>query len=186
VLKNAGRILFTLLISITTFGLLFGAFFFYQEKFINKPLTTFLDNSQFINEYQVLTRENSSFLILQLQNTDDLADEFQSFLKESGEILSKEDFTLEIYSNPSQNLLDFYQEIQPAIYEALTLGNFTELQDRLTAKQKEYKLKEVKLTINQDFLFLQLEDQDNYLYHIYNRSEQVVPKVINHLGSDIK
>lgn len=184
--KHINKILLIVLIFIVTLGLLFGAYFFYKQFFVNQPLSVTLDNSELIAQYELINERKNPILKIKLQKNHDLSYEFQRFLKTGGEMLTEKGLQLELYSNPNPGLLGFYQEINPALYEALSLNNYVELQEILKEKNQDYGLTKASLQISEDYLFLQLEDGDNYLYYILNRHSESFPKIINNIGSDME
>lgn len=184
--RHFNKIFLTVLIFIVTLGLLFGAYFFYKQFFVNQPLSVTLDNSELIAQYELIHERKRPVLKVQLNKVDDLAIEFQRFLNTSGQILIEKDLQLELSSRPNSRLLEFYREINPGLYEATSLNNFTTLQSILIGKNQEYDLTKASLTISEDFIFLQLEDNGDYLYYILNRHEKSLPNIINNLGCDVK
>jgi len=184
--KHFNQVFLTVLIFIITLGLLFGAYFFYKQFFVNQPLSVTLDNSELIAKYELINERKNPVLRVQFRKVENLSNEFQKFLKTSGEILTEKDLQLELFSNPNPRLLEFYQEVNPALYEALSVGNYVKLQDILKEKNQEYGLTKVSLTISEGYIYLQLEDDTNYLYYILNRHENSFPRIINNIGSDME
>jgi len=93
---------------------------------------------------------------------------------------------VEVLSNPNEKLKTFYKEIHPAVYEALALGNYTDLQEKIKKEAVNLKLSKADLIITNNNLYLQLEDKKNYLYCIFTREQDSYPKIMNNMGSDIK
>jgi len=182
--KKLRQVLLTVLIALLTLGLLLGVYFIYNQFFVNQPLSAALDNSTLIAKYKLTQKNKNPVLKVKLMQVADFATEFQNFLIKSDGILTDKHLVVEIYSNPNQRITDFYQEIHPSVYEALFLGNYSELQEKLKDEADKLKLSKVGLTITEDFLYLQLEDNKNYLYYMFNRHENVFPKIVN-MGSDM-
>lgn len=185
-MKPLKKLIIIVGISALTLGVLFGAYFFYTHFFIQEPLSTTLDNSELIGKYQMDNNHKKPVLKLKLNKVDDLAGEFQHFLANSGQLLTEKDLQVELFSNPNAKLLHFYQEINPTLYEVLSLNNFSSLQKELEMKNQQYGLTNIKLIISIDYLFLQLEDNENYLYYILNRDKNSYPEIINNIGSDME
>lgn len=184
--KHLNKILLILTIFIVTLGLLFGAYFFYKQFFINQPLSLTLDNSELIAKYELIDERKEPVLLIKLSQVDDLANEFQRFLSIGGQTLTEKNLQIKLTSNPNTRLLEFYHQINPALYEAQSLNNFVNLQAILLEKNKEFYLTKVQLTISKDYIFVQLEDEHDYLYYILNRHENSFPSIINDIGSDIE
>ena len=178
------KILYTGIIALLTLGVLVGGNYLYQQYFVNQPLSTALENASLIKSHQFTQKGKAPVLKLELVNVQNFPQEFQNFLNNSGDLLLDKPIYLELQSNPNENILDFYQEVHPAIYETLALGNFSQLQEKVSHGSRDYGLTEAKLTVNNDYLYLQLEDQDHYLYLVFNRSDEF-PMIVNELGSDI-
>lgn len=184
--KPLKKFIITAGITVLTLGVLFGAYFFYTHFFIQEPLSITLDNSELIGKYQLDNNHKKPVLKLKLNRVGDLAGEFQYFLNNSSQLLKEKDLQVELFSNPNAKLLNFYQEINPTLYEVLSLNNFSDLQKELEVTNQQYDLSEIKLIISTGYLFLQLEDNENYLYYILNRDKDSYPEIINNIGSDME
>lgn len=184
--KGFNKIIITVVIFLVTLGLLFGAYFFYTQIFVQEPLSVTLDNSELIGEYRLEKSQKEPVLKVRLNKVSNLAGQFEHLLTSANEVLTKKNLHLELSSNPNEKLVDFYQEINPVLYEALSLNNFSDLHEKLRESGLQYGLSVAKLTISRDYLYLQLEDNDNYLYCILNRDKNSFPQIINNIGSDLK
>ena len=177
------KIFYTGLIAFLTLGVLLGGNYLYNQFFVNQPLSSALENSKLIKSHQLTQKGKFPHLKLELAVVSDFPQEFAKFLNNSGDLLLDKPVYLELQSKPNENIHDFYQEIHPVIYETLTLGNFSTLQEKLRLAAKEAELSKAKLTVNQNHLYLQLEDKDSYLYLVFNRTSEF-PVIVNELGSD--
>lgn len=184
--KYFNRIIKIAAIFAVTLGVLFGAYFFYTQLFVKEPLSVTLDNSELIAEYQLGNSNKKPVLKIKLNMVKNLNNEFLNLINNTAQLLTKKDLQIQLSSNPNERLLDFYHDINPSLYEALSLNNFSKLQEKLEDKNQQYGLSEINLTISQDFLFLQLHDNNNYLYCILNRDNNSYPQIINNIGSDIQ
>lgn len=178
------KVVFTGVIALLTLGVLLGGYFFYNKYFINQPLSTALESSKIITNYELTEKSHSPLLKLELSPTTDFAQEFQDFLNNNYEMLLNKPINLELQSNPNEKILEFYEEAHPLIYETLSLDNYSHLQEKINYLANSYGLKKTKLTVNDKYLYLQLEDQESYLYLMFNRSNDY-PMIVNGLGSDI-
>lgn len=183
---NGKNLVLTLLVSLFTLGLLLGTYFFYKHFFVNQPLSVTLDNSELVNKYQIIQDRKKPVLKIEFNKVNDLAYEFQQFLIESGQILTEKELELEITSKPNHKILNFYQEVHPSLYEALELGNYSELQEKIKEINETNLLTKADLSITKDYVYLQLEDKEYYLYTIFNRHENSFPKITNIMGSDFE
>ena len=177
------RVVYTGVIALLTLGVLLSGYFFYNKYFINQPLSTVLENSNIITSYELSEKSHSPLLKLKLSPTVNFAKEFQNFLNNNEQMLSKKPIYLELQSNPNKKILKFYEEAHPVIYETLSLGNYSHLQEKINYLAQDYGLTKPKLTIDDKYLYLQLEDKENYLYLMFNRSDED-PLIVNGLGSD--
>jgi len=185
VFKHLNKFMMIFLIFIITTGVLFGAYFLYKQFFVNQPLSVTLDNSELISEYQFIQDRKNPILKIKLSQVENFAELFQGFLTSGGQVLTEKDLELQISSSPNAKLLEFYQEIHPSLFEAAALGNYSKLQQKIKDENKNNKLSEAHLTISENYIFLELEDDDRYLYYVLNRIENSFPRIINNMGSDI-
>lgn len=178
------RVVYTGVIALLTLGVLLGGYFFYNKYFIDQPLSTALESSNIIRSYELTEKAHSPLLKLELQSTANFAQEFHNFLNNNEQMLLDKPIYLELHSNPNEKIKKFYEEVHPVIYETLSLGNYTQLQEKIEVLANDYGLSKTKLTVNHKYLYLQLEDKENYLYLMFNRSDDF-PIIVNELGSDI-
>ncbi|KJS23424.1 MAG: hypothetical protein VR72_00960 [Clostridiaceae bacterium BRH_c20a] len=183
--KHLNKFMMIFLIFVITTGVLFGAYFLYKQFFVNQPLSETLDNSELISEYQFIQDRNKPLLKIKLNQAENFAELFQGFLTSSGRVLTEKDLELQLSSNPNAKLLDFYQEIHPSLFEAAVLGNYSKLQQKIKDENINSKLSKAGLTISANYIILELEDADRYLYYVLNRVDNSFPRIINNIGSDI-
>ncbi|MFZ5943631.1 MAG: hypothetical protein ACOYVD_05955 [Bacillota bacterium] len=181
---NIKKILLSCLAFLLTLGILFGAYFFYKQFFVNQPLSITLENSEFIAKYEITQDKANPTLNLYVNQTADFSSAFTDFINQSGQLMNKKDLMVKIASKPNGKLRDFYQEIHPSVFEALLHGNYTQLQDKLNILNEEFTLSKAVLTITEDYIFLQLEDGSSYLYSIFTINKERKPRFINQIGSE--
>lgn len=181
--KQISRIIQVLLISLLTLGILFLGYFFYEHLFFQKPLTTALESSNFIEKHEIKDA-SQNVLGVKVKQVDSFAKNFEDWIEKNESILRSKDLALEIHSNPNSNLDEFYEDLNPAIYEALALGNFITLQEKFTSLSENSEVTEHKLAVTNDYLFLEIEDGEYYLYKVFRRDPEKHPVFINNIGSD--
>ncbi|MFZ7102575.1 MAG: hypothetical protein ACOWWO_07945 [Peptococcaceae bacterium] len=181
--KSYKKIMVSIFVFIIMLAILMGVYHFYKQYFVNQPLSVTLDNSDFIADYTIVEEGEKPVLRLELNKTRNLQHDFLDFLHNSQKLIEEKSLTVEITTRPNESLLTMYQQIHPAVYEALEIGNYTSLQDRLQKINKELILTRAELAITDDFLLLQLEDGDAYLYCVFNKGENSTPKILNVIGS---
>lgn len=173
--QNIRKIFFVFLISLVTLGLLLGIYMFYDNFFIKKQLSSSLENSPLINRYEL----GETSLLLHLNRVDNLPKAYLDFLENNKKNLKNEKYSIQLISNPNKNLENFYEEINPIIYEAIYNHNYANLQQYMKNSLQDYQLTKLKLFITDDYLFLQMEDKDFYFYKIFNLKTETVPLLIN-------
>ncbi|KJS82782.1 MAG: hypothetical protein JM58_13935 [Peptococcaceae bacterium BICA1-8] len=181
--KHLNKFMFIFLIFVLTTGVLFGAYFLYKQFFVNQPLSVTLDNSELISEYQFIQDRKKPILKIKLNRVENFSELFQGFLTSSGQVLTEKHLEIQLSSSPNAKLIEFYQEINPSLFEAITLGNYSELQQKI--EDGNNNLSKARLTISEKYIFLELEDDDRYLYYVLDRHNDNFPRIINNMGSDI-
>ncbi|SMB96286.1 hypothetical protein SAMN00017405_1495 [Desulfonispora thiosulfatigenes DSM 11270] len=181
--KKTSKLMIVFGIMMMTLGILLFGYFFYEHQFLQKPLTNVLDNNSFIEKYE-LNEKSKTTLKIKVSKVDSFPKDFQDFMENSASNLLDQDLALEIYSNPNSKLNAFYQDIHPAVYEAQALGNFVNLQEKFNSLSQDLSVTNSKLTITNDYLFLQIEDGEYYLYKVFRRQTDEHPTIINNIGSD--
>lgn len=142
--------------------------FLYQKFYINTPLTEELRQVQGVNDVKIEEINGKKNIAISLGRIDNLQNSYLMM----GEIVKKKEGNtgkLVILDNPSSYMEDVYREMNFSIQDAIVNGSFADMYDDLEKVAKEKNLRDWTIYIDQDNIYLQIQDQDNYLYRVIPR-----------------
>ena len=118
----------------------------------------------------MLFRSSTLLLTVELNETSNLAGDYQELQHTVSGILGKRPFSLQLTDNRDQALQQAYYNSQFAIYEALTRGNFREMADVVHASADEAGAK-VTLSLDGENIYVHMERNDRYLTEVLPRPD---------------
>jgi len=154
------------ILSLLTFGLLFGGQLIYKKHWADADLLQKVEQVKGIEEASIVRSPNGRF---ELQVKTEKVDDLQQLAEEL--LQHVEDMPIIIIDNRSAELEALYDQMQFAIHEGLVQGNFTAMADRLRQLAEQANA-EIDLTMDHDNIYLSLSDGDHQLLSIVERHGQ--------------
>lgn len=181
--NKISKVFIALGIASLTLGILLLGYVLYEHQFLQKPLTNALNETNLVEDYKIVDNPQK-ILKVKVAKVDNFFEDFQKFMEKSQKLLLDKKLSLELISNSNSKLNEFYKELHPAIYEALSLDNFSVLQDKFNTLSTKLSLTNSQMFVTDDYILFQVEDGDFYLYKVFRRDSNKVPFLINDMGSD--
>ncbi|MEW6625021.1 MAG: hypothetical protein AB1420_18210 [Bacillota bacterium] len=154
-----------------TIGILISANWGYKELAINKPLSQQLSEIEGVKGYSINKNTNTVQLEVTLASVDNLQQTYLSIRGTAIPLFGKHnDLSVSLVDNPNRELLAIWDELQLAAYQALVQGDFLTLKETMNRLTRENKTVDYKITVDSEFLFIQLHLGDNYLYRVLTRN----------------
>lgn len=165
------RIKIVLLVFIITLSLALGVQYFSYQKRVIEPIIREFSEFDGVIQIEAKRLHSGIKLIISLGNCD-------RFDKVMSNILSAAEgydslLTIEIKDAANIKLEEVYHQMHYAIEQAVMLGDFREMAIVIEEIAQQNSLKH-RVTIDSEYVFLQLHDADNYFYQLIGRQKQPI------------
>lgn len=148
--------------------LVFTGQFLYQKVYINSPLTQELKKLPEVTNLQIEENNHRAHIEITLSKVKNLE---KSYL-EINKIVEKREgkqAKIEVIDNPSPLLEDIYRKMNFSIQEGIVTGNFADMYIKLENFAQENGLKDWSVSIDQNNIYLQMQEKEHYLYKVIPR-----------------
>jgi len=169
---NFNRINFKLVILIIVIALVtfFGGNYLFNHYNVSQPLINELIEMEEIKEVELLTNSGKTDIEIKPDNN---IDNFYVFYDRINKIadnhLEDSKGQINILNNSNQHLEKIYHDIHFALYEGISSSEFTVMKDNIDEIINNKQLSEYNLWVDNEKVYLQLVDANNYLYKIVPR-----------------
>lgn len=161
---------------LATVAILFGGQSINAKMRVENPLKQRMKTIKEVKSFKVEPTGDGLTLKLQLRQSRNIQTVL-SRVKQEVEYYHKKPVTvIGITNQPNARLEQLKYELSFYLEEALASGHFVELKSALDAYSKDRGIK-AKVYLDDDFIYLQLEEGKNYLYQAMPRS--VRPLAVN-------
>ncbi len=167
--KNEFKVLLFITAFVITFSLGFGAYYLYSRYNIEKPLLTQIDKISSVEESWMEKQDNIYTIRITLGRVENLQEKYKQLDEMVREKLGEGQYQIVIDTEDNTILDQVYYDIQPIVYEALANNQYVWMRDEIgriaTQEQLEYKM-----FIDDNHVYLQFSDGDDYQYYIIDRN----------------
>ncbi len=173
VMKNGQLKVVTVLIVLgVTLGLLLFAQKYYNSSFVERPVIKALQEIKFVDNVNVSKLEDVYYFKVQIKQVGNIQYEYNKVNDVIKDNIKGKDYQLDVGSKPNEKLQNELEYLELSIYEAMAKNNYIWLDEifRQAAKQDSFTY---KLFIDEQRLYIQLADQDHFLYEVIERSTPV-------------
>ena len=154
------------------FILLFGGKYLYSEYYVAKPLQETLRETEFVREVFIKEQEDIVHLEVSMEKMDNFQEGYGKIKTMVDESLGSGNYQLTIKDNSNESLDDVWYKIQYAVYEAAAKSNFQEMSEVVQRYSEDAGLNKVKIYLDQQAVYLHLEDGQHYLYKVIARQKE--------------
>ncbi len=165
---NGKRIFSALAVTGLTIALLLAGQYTWHKTQIEKPLTMGFKQVGAVKDWDIQYDPDKTKVSVTLKGKADLQETYLALTGVLDKTLGAGKYNLEVRNNPSRKLADFYQRIQPVLYEGLSTGRYTWLVREIDAEAKKDGL-EARVQFDHRLLYLQLAEQDQAMYKLIPR-----------------
>ena len=158
--------------SIITFVLIWCGQFLYQEFLLERPLVKKLTALEGVSEVHIEKGRQGSNLAITLGEVENLAKTFTMVEEVAAQRLVHGKYQITYVDNRSDYLEEIYERVHYAAYEAIALGNFTDLAATVAEEALAGNVDYQRVTVDENHLFIQLHSGQAYLYQIIPRGSQ--------------
>jgi len=162
------RILVFFLALLVTLGAFLSVSTLYRKYQVEKPM---VEDLQTLAGGRVeLEKEKNSYQITLIPGkVDNLQDYYQKVQKSIATRLPGKEVQITVKDKPGPELEALFTELQPAIYEALASGRFVWLEEEIARRTGDGNIR-FQLLVDNDFLYLQMENRGGCLYRVIGRT----------------
>lgn len=160
-----------LLAFVLALGLLLGGNQAYQRYYIDEPLQEALERRSEVEEACIEIEQGIVYVTVKLAKVDNIQQEYYQLDKLLVDKLGKRPFELLIAEESSVELEEAYNNLQPAMYEAMAENRYLWLKEYLGEYCREGDL-DCRLYIDEQRVYLQLCSKKDSLYKVIERQEK--------------
>ncbi|MGD9677077.1 MAG: hypothetical protein AB7V16_01770 [Vulcanibacillus sp.] len=150
--------------------ILFGGWYLYQENNIKEPITNSINDITGVTVDEIKLDINEIELNLTLEKIDKLQVTYNSILNKLQPYLNNRDLTININSNPSDDILEAWSNSYFSIAEAIELKNFSLIPETVLELKKDYSLDQAICTMDNQNIYIKLQQGESSLYIVINTS----------------
>lgn len=169
--KSEFRIAISIITLILVLAISFSGFYLYKRLGINEPLQKKLQSIEGVDRVSLEQRGQTYNVSVHMKRVDNIQQAYQEINQAVSDSLPKHNYSLTLTDEPNHKLESFMQHMQPAIYESLSNNRFIWLDEEIARRTAEQGVS-YKLFVDQEKLFIQLEDKDAYIYQVIDRSTE--------------
>lgn len=162
------RVVIALLTVALTVAILFGGYSAYNVYGIENPVKNQLSSLEPVSEVAITKENRIHDIRVKLSMVDNLQSVYTHIEKTLKQRFSVDEYDLQIIDNRNEKLEQLYSDLQPAIQQAAAQSEFVWLNDQLSEKCSQMKLKH-ELWVDEEKIYIQVQDADYYLYEIIAR-----------------
>lgn len=149
-------------------GLLLGGNQLYHRYFVNEPLQEVLENRSEIEAARISLEKGIMQITVQLAQIDNIQQEYYELDCLLADRLGKQEYKLIFLPQEDNGLQQVYDDLQPALYEAMAGNRYLWLKDYLGQYCQEQNLN-YKFYIDEERVYLELCDKEDVLYQVIER-----------------
>jgi hypothetical protein len=155
----------TLVVFVISLGLLLGGYKLYVKYTMVEPVKQQLQARPAISNVDVARADGQYRIAVQLQQVDNLQQEYIAIQETLDKTLKKTPYKLTITDPAEDKLRDAYVRLQPAIYEAVASNRYVWLDQTLSQYAASTGIS-YHIYVDERFLYLHLADGDGNLYRV--------------------
>lgn len=168
--SNEYRLAVILLVIILTVAILFGGYSLYTVYGIEKPVEKSLASIHSVSTVQVEKEKDQYTVQVKLGPVDNLQTAYAGMEKAAAHRLAKDSYQFKIVDYRNRRLNDLYGHLQLAVQQAIAKNEFVWLDSLLAQETSELGM-QYRLMVDDQHLYVQIQDKNHYLYEIVKRPE---------------
>ena len=167
-MKNSEFKIITAVISLfVTLAILLGGYNLYSKILVKEPLTTQLAMLPTVKSVKITKVDKEYLIQLQLKQVDNIQDSYNQIESTINGKIKNDKYKLEIQDAGSKKLSQFYNDLQPVLYQGLSGQQYLWLDEQIKERSSD-KGVESRLYVDDRRVYLQLKDADSYLYKTFD------------------
>lgn len=163
------KIVLVLVVLGATLGTLIFIQNFYVNRFVERPVEKALQEVKFVDSVMVKKDDSIYQFTVKIKKAGNVQYEYTKVDSVIKENIKGKEYQLQLTDNRNEKLANELEYLELSIYEAMAKDNYIWLDEifRETARQDQIGY---KLFIDEQRLYIQLVDQEHFLYEVIERS----------------
>ncbi|HHW91618.1 MAG TPA: hypothetical protein GX735_02840 [Firmicutes bacterium] len=158
--------------ALLSFVLFFAGQSLYRRYFVLDPLLREVGAIEGVEGVQVLPAEEGKIFAFQVAGGKDLAKVYGEIDGKLRKRLGKEAYAIILKDYRNKDLEEVYHRVHYAVYEAIARGNFMYLAEKVEEEARTYGIKDYRVTVDSERVYLQFEQDGFYLYEVVSRERK--------------
>ena len=158
---------------ILTLALSVGLVYVRQRQLVNEPLLKRINEFETVKSVELQDDGGIQVVSVTLNYVDDFSVAHSELNEEIERLLGKERYRLEILDERNDALEAAFVAVHLALYEGEHRGNFTEMGGKVSEALVPLGFSEHKVIVDQEYIYLQIRQDDAYLFEIIKRESRV-------------
>jgi len=163
------RVLFTIVSLILTLGILLGGYSLYKKFGVQEPVIKQLCSNKAIEKASIEKKNQQHLIKIELKKVENIQKQYAEVENIINSKFEPDDYELIIIGKQNKDLEQLFDQLQPAIYEALASNRYLWLSNEIK-RQTDEKHMAYRMFVDERYLYIQIEDGDSYIYKIINRN----------------
>lgn len=164
------RIVPTLVVIVVSLLILFGGWAIYRNFGLEHPTEQALVKIQSVQNADVLVSNQVRVVKITVKNVKDLQTTYHKIKQVVAQSLGS-DTQIQVIDNRTDALTNLYQTLQPALYEGIHKGNYTEMIQSITNNVQKSGAT-AKVTMDSKYIYIQLVQGNHQLDDIISYASQ--------------
>ncbi|MCW3490806.1 hypothetical protein [Dethiobacter alkaliphilus] len=157
---------------VVTLALGVGGVYLRQHQMVDEPLFQRLSEYEPVQAVDLHKDGNQQVVVVTLDYVDDFGYIHRRLKAEIVDLLGENGFRLEIRDGRDPRLETAFSAVNLALYEGEQRGNFTEMGQQVEAALADLGIAEHKIMVDNENIYLQIRQDDAYLYEIIERGNR--------------
>lgn len=164
------RIKVVLIVFLLVLGIGLGSLYISHQRRVIEPIKKAFLSVEGVTEVKLEENQLGMEITITLDQLEKLDVTMQQILSQANQLSVP--VQLGIKDQATEELLAAYHQMHFVIEEAIILGNFQEMSDQIGSIANEFQISH-RVYLDRNYVYLHLEDQNNYYYNIINRNDNL-------------
>ena len=162
---NGLKIRIIIVVTLIVLGLLFGGRYVYERFYVLDSLVEAFTSIEGASGLQVKTQRKTD-LVITLDRVSQLETTYGKIKDTAEELLGDKLGTIQLVDRRDQQLVDCYHRLHYALWQAISTGDFVDMAAQASKLTEDL---DARITVDRDYVYVELETEEAYLYEIVPR-----------------
>lgn len=169
------RVEVAILAALLVVGILFAGRALWLRQTVDEPLLKIHQIIPAVKTVRIIHGSNETTLEVQLTKTDNLENTYEALQNSIQELKLKGPIRINILDHRNARLEEAYYQIHFSVQEAAENGDFEQMKQNVQSTMQKEGIKDYRVYVGDQALFVQIAQGNNYLYEIVPRLNVKTP-----------